>query len=71
MLDWLPRALLVKYAQVRTSVLNGDYAEISLNRIEELAHDLEAVGHRCTRDDAIISFVCLYDYPGSVSEGRG
>jgi hypothetical protein len=61
MLDWVPEDLLERHIGANTSVLNGDYADATLDDVEALVRDLEALGFSSARDDRLISFVCRYD----------
>lgn len=60
MLDWMPADLLDAYADIAETRLNGEYVGIPAHRLDELAQELEARGHPCRRDDALVSLVSRF-----------
>ena len=55
--DWLPADLLAEFIRPGTSAVSGEYLALPAARVDELAERLEARGHPCRRDDALITLV--------------
>lgn len=58
--DWMPDDLLEEYAVTGMTVLNGEYLGIPVERLDDLACELEARGHPCRRDDALLALISGY-----------
>lgn len=50
-LDWFPKELIEKYGDVCTSVFNGEFLELPLDKAQQIVCDLRALGHKVALTD--------------------
>ena len=48
---WLPQDLIEQYGEVQTSVLNGDFLDIPVEKLDQVVDALRALGHEVSPTD--------------------